>query len=82
MSVTDVGARPKGFSRRQALKVVAAAAAVPVAIGGLRLLAPEARFHVWNGEALGAVSSMMIWHPNANFARADDDADADRGVAA
>ena len=69
MSVTDVGARPKGFSRRQALKVVAAAAAVPVAIGGLRLLAPEARFHVWNGEALGAVSSMMIWHPNANFAR-------------
>ena len=69
MSVADVEAAPKGVSRRQALKVVAAAAAVPIAVGGIRLLAPEAKFHVWNGAALGAVSSMMIWHPNADFAR-------------
>ena len=69
MSTADIQVDPKGFSRRQALKIVAAAAAVPAVIGGIRLLAPEARFHTWNGEALGAVSSMMIWHPNADFAR-------------
>lgn len=69
MSVVDVHPQPKGLSRRQVLKVVAAAAAVPAAIGGIRLLAPQPQFHVWNGEALGAVSSMMIWHPNADFAQ-------------
>lgn len=69
MSIVDVQPRPKGISRRNALKVVAAAAAVPAAIGGIRLLAPQPEFHVWNGEALGAVSQMMIWHPNAGFAQ-------------
>ncbi len=69
MSAADIQAGPKGLSRRQALKVVAAAAAVPAVIAGIRMIAPQARFHTWNGEALGAVSSMMIWHPNADFAR-------------
>jgi len=69
MSAADIQVGPKGFSRRQALKIVAAAAAVPAAIGGIRLLAPAGQFHTWNGEALGAVSSMTIWHPNADFAR-------------
>jgi len=68
MSLADVQAQPKGFSRRQVLKIVAAAAAIPAAVGGFRLLAPQPEFHVWNGEALGAVSQMMIWHPNAGYA--------------
>ncbi|MHA1559883.1 MAG: FAD:protein FMN transferase [Alphaproteobacteria bacterium] len=69
MSATDIHAPPKGLSRRQALKVVAAAAAVPAVVGGVRLLGPQPSFQVWNGEALGAVASMMIWHSNADFAR-------------
>ena len=69
MSAADLELGPKRVSRRQALKIVAAAAAVPATIGGIRLLAPTAQFHTWNGEALGAMSSMMIWHPNADFAR-------------
>ncbi|MHA1559549.1 MAG: FAD:protein FMN transferase [Alphaproteobacteria bacterium] len=69
MSVTDIPAGRSGFSRRQALKVVAAAVAVPAVVGGIRLIAPQGRYHSWNGEALGAVSSMTIWHPNAGFAQ-------------
>jgi thiamine biosynthesis lipoprotein len=69
MSAIDIPVGSKGLSRRQALKVVAAAAAVPAVISGVRFLAPKARFHTWNGEALGAVSSMTIWHPNADFAQ-------------
>jgi thiamine biosynthesis lipoprotein len=71
MSVVDlsIGPKRKGLNRRQALKIVAAAAAVPAAVGGMRLLAPASKFHTWNGEALGAVSSMMIWHPNAAYAQ-------------
>lgn len=59
---------PSGFSRRQALKIVAAAAAIPAGIAGYRLLGPSARFHTWDGAALGAVSSMMIWHSNSGYA--------------
>ena len=71
MSATDIQVAPKGngFSRRQALKVVAAAVAVPAVVGGVRLIAPQGRYYTWNGEALGAISSMTIWHPNADYAR-------------
>lgn len=70
MSASEIQiGRRGGFSRRQALKVVAAAVAVPAVVGGIRLIAPQGRYHTWNGEALGATSSMTIWHPNADFAR-------------
>ncbi len=68
MSVTDIQIGRKGISRRQAFKVVAAAVAVPAVVGGIRMVAPQGRYHTWNGEALGAVSSLTIWHPNADFA--------------
>ena len=69
MSATDIQVPARGLSRRQALKVVAAAAAVPAVVGGVRLLGPQPSFQVWNGEALGAAASMMIWHSNADFAQ-------------
>jgi thiamine biosynthesis lipoprotein len=68
MTIADVSVQPKGFNRRQALKVVAAVAAIPAGVAGFRLLGPAARFHTWEGDALGAMSSMMIWHPNAMLA--------------
>ncbi len=71
MSAIDlsIGPKQKGLSRRQALKIVAATAAVPAVVGGIRLLAPQGEFHTWNGEALGAISSLTIWHPNAGYAQ-------------
>ncbi|MCW5716460.1 MAG: FAD:protein FMN transferase [Bauldia sp.] len=70
MTLADVTPSPRrGMSRRQALKVVAATAAIPVAVTGWRLLGPAATFHTWEGEVLGAVSSLTLYHSNATYAR-------------
>ncbi len=63
-------AKPQaGFSRRQALKVVAAAAAVPLAVGLFRQFGPQPRFHTWNGMVLGGDASLTLWHPDEGYAR-------------
>ncbi|MCW5713107.1 MAG: FAD:protein FMN transferase [Bauldia sp.] len=69
MTLVDARPTPLGLSRRQALKVVAATAALPLGVLGLRAIGPTPQFHTWNGEVLGAVSSLTLWHSNANFAR-------------
>ncbi|MCC6735295.1 MAG: FAD:protein FMN transferase [Bauldia sp.] len=71
MTIADVTPAPRrsGFSRRQALKIVAATAAIPVAVTGWRLLGPAATFHTWEGEVLGAVSSLTLYHSNAAYAQ-------------
>jgi thiamine biosynthesis lipoprotein len=70
MTIADVSPVPRrGMSRRQALKVVAATAAIPVAVAGWRLLGPAATFHTWEGEVLGAVSSLTLYHSNASYAQ-------------
>lgn len=70
MTLADVSPVPRrGVSRRQALKVVAATAAIPVAVAGWRLLGPAATFHTWEGEVLGAVSSLTLYHSNGSYAQ-------------
>lgn len=69
MTLIDARPTPLGLSRRQALKVFAATAALPLGVLGLRAIAPAPQFHTWNGEVLGAVSSLTLWHSNAGFAR-------------
>jgi len=69
MTLVDARPTPLGFSRRQALKVVAATAALPLGVLGLRALAPTPQFHTWNGEVLGAVSSLTLWHGSPDVAR-------------
>ncbi len=72
MTVDIVASAPAGpgLTRRRAIGVIAAAAGLPlVALGVGRALSPEARFHEWQGEALGAVASLSIWHPNESVAR-------------
>lgn len=54
----------KELGRRRALRIFAAAAGLPLAIGAVRMLAPGARFHTWTGEALGAQSSLSLWSPD------------------
>jgi thiamine biosynthesis lipoprotein len=57
-------------SRRRALRIVAAAAGLPLMIAGVRATAPEGRFFTWRGEVLGALSELTLWHSDAAFARA------------
>ncbi|MGD9739264.1 MAG: hypothetical protein AB7U48_07700, partial [Bauldia sp.] len=69
MTLIDARPSPLGLSRRQALKVVAATAALPLGVLGLRAIGPKPQFHTWNGEVMGAVSSLTLWHSNPDFAR-------------
>ncbi len=63
------GAATRGWSRRQALKVVAAVAALPVGALALRRLSGSPVFQTWQGESLGGPVSLTIWHPDDAFAR-------------
>jgi thiamine biosynthesis lipoprotein len=57
------------LTRRRALRVVAAAAGLPLMIAAVRATAPNGQFHTWHGEVLGAVSELTLWHPDAAFAQ-------------
>jgi FAD:protein FMN transferase len=56
-------------TRRRFLRVVAAVAGLPPIIATVRATAPNARLHSWQGEVLGALSEVTLWHPDDAFAR-------------
>ncbi len=57
-------------TRRRFLRIVAAAAGLPLMIAGVRATAPKGQLLSWHGEVLGALSELTLWHPDAAFARA------------
>jgi FAD:protein FMN transferase len=57
------------ITRRRALSIVAAVAGLPLMIEAVRATAPRAQFYRWQGEVLGAVSELTLWHSDAAFAR-------------
>lgn len=70
MSLVDLpNSKQRGPSRRQALKLIAASAALPIGVAGFRMFGPQPAFHEWHGEALGAEASMSLWHSNAGHAQ-------------
>jgi thiamine biosynthesis lipoprotein len=56
-------------TRRRFLRVIAAVAGLPPIIATVRATAPNARLHSWQGEVLGALAELTLWHPNAAFAQ-------------
>jgi len=58
------------LTRRRALRVVAAMAGLPLLIAGVRATAPKGQLHSWQGDVLGAMSELTLWHTDAAFARA------------
>ncbi len=57
----------RNIPRRRALHIVAAAAGAPLIASGVR--AAPAQSHTWQGEALGAESTLAIWHADAGEAQ-------------
>src|SRR6185503_10140546 len=55
-------------TRRRFLRVVAAVAGLPLIIAAVRATAPKAQLHSWQGEVLGALAELTLWHPDAAFA--------------
>ncbi len=58
-----------GRSRRQVLKVTAAAAALPLAALALRHFGGQPAPEAWHGESLGGPASLTLWHSDGAFAR-------------
>ena len=56
-------------TRRRFLRVVAAVAGLPPIIATVRATAPNARLHSWQGDVLGALAELTLWHPDAAFAQ-------------
>ncbi|MGE3155546.1 MAG: FAD:protein FMN transferase [Xanthobacteraceae bacterium] len=51
------------------MRIVAAVAGLPLAITAVRATAPKGQFYRWQGEALGALSELTLWHTDAAFAQ-------------
>src|SRR5438270_12217192 len=56
-------------TRRRAIRILAAAAGVPLLIAAVRASAPRGQFHTWQGDVLGAWSELSLWHTDAAFAQ-------------
>jgi len=66
----DAAAPDTRPTRRRVLRIVAAVAGLPLMIAGVRAAAPKGQLFTWQGEVLGAVSELALWHTDAAFARA------------
>jgi thiamine biosynthesis lipoprotein len=56
-------------TRRRAVRIMAAAAGLPLLIAGVRAAAPKPRFLSWQGKVLGAASELTLWHSDEALAR-------------
>ena len=59
----------RGLTRRRAVRIVAAAAGLPLMIAAVRATAPAGRLFDWQGEVLGAFAELSLWHTDEAAAR-------------
>jgi FAD:protein FMN transferase len=59
----------RGVTRRRAFRIVAAAAGLPLMIAGLRATVPSGRLFNWQGEVLGGLAELSLWHTDEAMAR-------------
>jgi thiamine biosynthesis lipoprotein len=62
-------ARTASLTRRRAIRIVAAAAGLPLVIAAVRAAAPPGQLFGWQGEVLGALSELTLWHADAALAQ-------------
>src|ERR1700694_5762451 len=59
----------RSLTRRSALRIVAIGGGLPLMIAAVRATAPNGQLHRWQGEVLGALSELTLWHTDAAFAQ-------------
>jgi FAD:protein FMN transferase len=59
----------RGLTRRRAVRIVAAAAGLPLMIAAVRATAPGGRLFDWQGEVLGALAELSLWDTDETAAR-------------
>jgi FAD:protein FMN transferase len=57
------------LTRRRAISITAAAAGLPLMIAAVRATAPAGQLFNWQGEVLGALSELSLWHTDAATAQ-------------
>jgi len=57
------------LTRRRAIRIVAAAAGLPLVIAAVRATAPPGQLFGWQGEVLGALSELTLWHTDGALAQ-------------
>jgi thiamine biosynthesis lipoprotein len=57
------------WTRRRAIRIMAATAGLPLMIGAVRATAPPAQMFHWQGEVLDAVAELTLYHTDAALAR-------------
>jgi thiamine biosynthesis lipoprotein len=57
------------LTRRRAIRIAAAAAGLPLVIAAVRATAPAGQLFSWQGEVLGALSELTLWHTDAALAQ-------------
>lgn len=62
--------RAKGINRRQAIRIIAASAALPLGLVALQTARGQSGYETWHGLSLGGPASLTVWHENPAFARA------------
>src|SRR5262245_33140084 len=56
------------LTRRRAIRIVAVAGGLPLVIAAVRAAAPPGQLFRWQGEVLGALSELTLWHTDAAVA--------------
>jgi thiamine biosynthesis lipoprotein len=64
---TPAGAR--ALTRRRAIRIVAAAAGLPLMIAAVRATAPAGQMFHWEGEVLDGEAELTLWHADAALCR-------------
>jgi FAD:protein FMN transferase len=68
-SIPGVSSTARGVTRRRAFRIVAAAAGLPLMIAGLRATVPGGQLFNWQGEVLGGLAELSLWHSDEATAR-------------
>jgi thiamine biosynthesis lipoprotein len=55
------------LTRRRAIRIVAAAAGLPLMIAAVRATAPPAQMFHWRGEVLDGLAELTLWHADASL---------------
>jgi FAD:protein FMN transferase len=66
---TPVSSARRGVTRRRAFRIVAAAAGLPLMIAALRATVPAGQLFNWQGEVLGGLAELSLWHTDEATAR-------------
>jgi FAD:protein FMN transferase len=69
VTTPGVSSALRGVTRRRAFRIVAAATGLPLMTAALRATVPAGQLFTWQGEVLGGLAELSLWHTDEAVAR-------------